>query len=151
MSIMRPTLEYVEHFAVKGFSTVTKNIDERSPETAKIPAVWQQYYLSPLSEQLPIVAVYTNFEEDENGCYMLTVGCPQDKNNSETNLIEIKTGHYLVFKNKGSMPEAVINSWKQIWDYFETENSYQRNFISDFEKYNEYDTVAIYIGVTKRD
>ncbi len=151
MSVIKPQLEYVEHFTVKGYSVVTQNSDEFSPETAKIPAVWQQYYSSPLSEKLPTVAVYSNFEADEHGFYMLTVGSVQDKNNVEANLVDVESGYYLVFKNKGTMPEAVINTWKQIWSFFEAESSYQRKFISDFEKYSESNIVTVYIGISKCD
>ena len=45
------------------------------------------------------------------------------------------------------MPSTVVETWKQIWDYFEVERNYQRNFISDFEAYSGSDKVAIYIGI----
>ena len=45
------------------------------------------------------------------------------------------------------MPLAVVETWKQIWNYFAVDNQYQRNFISDFEAYSGSDEVAIYIGI----
>ena len=46
------------------------------------------------------------------------------------------------------MPSTVVETWKQIWNYFETESDYQRSFISDFEAYSSPDKVAIYIGIS---
>ncbi len=51
------------------------------------------------------------------------------------------------FTGTGPMPSTVVETWKQIWDYFETESEYQRSFISDFEAYSGSDKVAIYIGI----
>jgi predicted transcriptional regulator YdeE len=143
----KPTLQYVESFAVTGFCTKTKNSEEFNPTTAKIPALWQQFYSSNLSNHTPVFGVYSDYESDASGFYTITVGVSDENEQANVNKKIINAGNYLVFSKKGPMPATVIDVWKQIWNYFSEENNYQRNFISDFEIYNGSDQVAVYIGI----
>lgn len=147
MKIIKPSIEYVENFTVTGISTNTINAQEKNPTTAKIPALWQQFYSSDLNQHALIYGVYSGYESDEQGSYTLTVGTAERKNRKNEHTVTIKTGNYLVFKDTGPMPITVINLWQQIWNYFSEEINYQRNFISDFEVYKGTDQVAIYIGI----
>ena len=45
------------------------------------------------------------------------------------------------------MPTVVVETWKGVWEFFETNTEYRRNFISDFEVYNDSEQVTIYIGL----
>lgn len=56
-------------------------------------------------------------------------------------------GNYLVFHGTGPMPAMVVETWKRVWEFFETNTEYRRNFISDFEAYSGPDQIAIYIGL----
>lgn len=47
----------------------------------------------------------------------------------------------------GPMPATVVETWKQVWAFFETNTEHQRNFFSNFEVYSGSDQVAIYIGL----
>ena len=64
---------------------------------------------------------------------------------------ELNAGHYLVFQGVGPMPLAVIETWQRIWNYFTTNDEYQRRYLSDFEIYNAPDEVTIYIGINNVD
>jgi predicted transcriptional regulator YdeE len=149
MSSIPPTLKYVEGFTVIGLSTKTQNTDEFNEKTAKLPSLWQQFYSSDLAANANIFEVYSDYESDANGLYTVTVGITDNGNRTGTEFayVKIPAGNYLVFQGTGPMPATVVETWKKIWNYFETESNYQRSFISDFEAYSGSDKVAIYIGV----
>jgi len=147
MSSQPPTLKYVEGFTVTGLSTKTQNTDEFNEKTAKLPSLWQQFYSSDLAANANIFEVYSDYESDANGFYTVTVGVTDDSELAEFGSVKIQAGNYLVFQGTGPMPSTVVETWKQIWDYFEAESNYQRSFISDFEAYSGSDKVAIYIGI----
>jgi predicted transcriptional regulator YdeE len=140
-------VKYVEGFIVTGLSTRTRNTDEFNEKTAKLPTLWQQFYSSPLATNASLFEVYSDYESDANGLYTVTVGVTEDSKRTEFSSVEIQAGNYLVFQGTGPMPLTVIETWKQIWAYFETENEHQRSFISDFEEYKGSDEVAIYISI----
>lgn len=146
MSIV-PIVKYVEGFIVTGHSVRTKNKDEFDEKTAKIPSLWQKFYTNALVNNANIYGVYSNYESDANGPYTLTVGVESDPAQTQLSSVTIQAGHYLVFQNTGPMPATVIETWKQIWTFFETNTAYRRDFISDFEVYDGSDQVTIYIGL----
>ena len=147
MSSIPPTLKYVASFTVTGLNVRTQNSDEFNEKTAKLPSLWQQFYSSDLADNANIFEVYSDYESDANGLYTVTVGVTDDSKHTEFSSVEIQAGNYLVFQGTGPMPSTVVETWKQIWDYFEIESEYQRSFISDFEAYSGSDKVAIYIGI----
>ena len=143
----QPTLKFVDKFSVTGFSTRTQNIDEFNDKTAKLPKLWQQFSTSSLATQGTIFAVYSGYESNAEGLYTVTVGTLSDKKAGNFESVTIQKGNYLVFEGQGPNPHAVIETWKRIWEYFKTDNTCQRSFISDFEEYTSSETVAIYIGI----
>jgi len=147
MQYIPPILKHVEGFIVRGLSTRSQNCDEFTEQTAKLPSLWHRFSSSDLARHANIFGVYSDYESDANGLYTVTVGISSDDLNAQFNSVKVQTGSYLVFQDTGPMPSTVITTWKRIWDYFETNNEYQRNFISDFEAYNGTDEVAIYIGI----
>jgi len=112
-----------------------------------ISPVYKQFYSSDLAANANLFEVYSDYESDANGLYTVTVGVSDNKEDTEFDSVKIQTGNYLIFYGEGPMPSTVVETWKKIWDYFETEREYQRSFISDFEAYSGSDKVAIYIGI----
>ena len=147
MSI-QPTMKQVESFIVTGFSVRTQNSDEFNEKTAKLPSLWQQFYTSELAAtNANIFGVYSNYDSDANGPYTVTVCVESDYAQTQLTSVTIQAGNYLVFQGTGPMPATVIETWKQVWAFFETSTEHRRNFISDFESYSGPDQVAIYIGL----
>ena len=143
----QPTVKQIEDFIVTGFSVRTQNSDEFNEKTAKLPSLWQQFYTSELATNANIFGVYSNYDSDANGAYTVTVGVKSDHAQIQLSSITVHAGNYLVFQGTGPMPATVIETWKQVWTFFETNTEYRRNFISDFEAYSGSDQVAIYIGL----
>lgn len=139
--------KYIESFIVTGFSVRTKNSDEFNKKNARLPKLWHQFYTSDLAANTDIFGVYSNYDSDVNGFYTVTVGVASNTTQVQFSSTTIQAGNYLVFKGTGPMPATVIETWKRIWNYFETHRQYQRNFISDFERYSGSNQVTIYIGI----
>lgn len=134
---MQPTSVHIAAFFVSGHSVTTNNHDESDPATAKIAGLWSQFFATAPS--LPFYGVYSNYESDVTGQFDVTAGIGAKSG------IEIKEGRYLVFKARGPMPAAIIDTWSFIWRYFE-EHSIKRCFLTDFEAYGP-EGVDIHIGI----
>lgn len=145
--MIQPTMKQVENFIVTGFSVRTQNSDEFNEKTAKLPSLWQQFHTSELAANANIFGVYSNYDSDANGPYTVTVGVKSNHEQTQVSSVTIREGKYLVFQGTGPMPDTVVETWKQVWTFFEKNTEYQRNFISDFEAYSGPDQVAIYIGL----
>lgn len=142
-----PTVKQVESFIVTGFCVRTQNRDEFNEKTAKLPNLWQQFYTNERATNANIFCVYSSYDSDANGSYTVTVGVESSHAQTQLSSVTIKAGDYLVFQGTGSMPAIVVETWKRVWEFFETNTEYRRNFISDFEAYSGPDQVAIYIGL----
>lgn len=144
--LIHPVLKHVDSFTVTGFMVRTQNSDEFDQETAKLPQLWQQFYSSDLITNPIIFGVYSNYESDANGHYSVTAGI-NNSNDPALHTIKVNSGNYLIFQGKGTMPQAVIETWERVWDYFTEGGLHQRCFMTDFEAYSNSDEVSIYIGV----
>ena len=142
-----PTVKQVESFIVTGFSVRTQNKDEFNEKTAKLPNLWQQFYASELATNANIYGVYSNYDSDANGFYTVTAGAESTDAQTELSAVTIQAGNYLIFQGTGPMPTTVVETWKRVWEFFEKNTEYRRNFISDFEAYSGSDQVEIYIGL----
>ena len=61
--------------------------------------------------------------------------------------VTLEAGDYLVFQGRGKMPETVVETWGQVWHYFENEDAPERAFLTDYEVFEGGDQVTIYVGV----
>ncbi|MCW8400332.1 effector binding domain-containing protein [Legionella sp. PATHC038] len=147
---IKPQQIKVEAFTVTGLSVRTKNADEFNSETAKLPELWQRFYASPISikSRSPIYGVYSAYESDHHGFYTVTAGVAiHDPEINDFDKLNIKKGNYLIFKNSGPMPNAIIEIWQAIWHYFDTQSTVARAYETDFEVYMEQEQCAVYIGI----
>ena len=141
----------IENLMLFGLSTVTNNKNESNPETAKIMKLWEDYEEKNIygatfnkSKKFDMYGVYSDYESDVNGDYKVTIAVEVTK---PKNAMIIKKQRYLVFKKEGELPEIVTETWKEIWDYFENEPKYERDYTIDFEKYSKENFVEIYISI----
>ncbi|KTD65070.1 GyrI-like domain-containing protein [Legionella shakespearei] len=144
-----PKLIPIDGLTVAGFSVRTMNKDEFKPETAKLPELWGRFASSGLMKgQTAVYGVYSDYESDASGFYTVTAGIPLSSSlDGEYETVSILPGHYLVFSDKGPMPQTVVQIWERVWNYFTENKGYKRNFFSDFELYTSEEDVAVYIGI----
>ncbi|KTD47861.1 Transcription activator, effector binding [Legionella quateirensis] len=156
MMYTEPRRVEVDRFNVTGLSVRTINCDEFSPDKARLPLLWEQFFSSGLAEtssdrlnNAAVFGVYSHYDSDENGYYTVTAGLDSTHLSSVLDLtqVEIKQGSYLVFEAQGAFPEVVVQTWERIWVYFRDNTVHKRAFQSDFEQYSGPNQIAIYIGI----
>jgi predicted transcriptional regulator YdeE len=154
---MQPTLVTVSPFVVRGLCVRTSNADEFDPARAKLPGLWGRFYGSGLmaapeqAQDAAVYGVYSDYESDANGFYDLTAGVAHEPSEATAaqplRTLQVQGGQYLVFAAQGAMPQAVIDAWGQVWEWFAREGEFVRAWQTDFEQYSGTDKVAIHIGV----
>jgi predicted transcriptional regulator YdeE len=145
-------LRLVTEKKINGISTRTNNAAEMGPN-GKIPALWQCF-----DESIPVdyrngervYGVYYNYESDHNGLFSVLAGFDGQSYPSNINIeqITIPQGKYLVFKQKGDMPQIAIDAWTEVWEYFTTEScKHRRLFLTDFEYYPNGNEIEVHIAI----
>jgi predicted transcriptional regulator YdeE len=149
----------IESIHVTGIETRTKNSDEMSGN-GKIPQLIQSFYRD-LLQKIPgrnenqILAVYTDYESDENGEYTYFIGARvKDLSQIPEGMVgrTIASARYHVIPSeKGKIPDIVLNVWQSIWQNSELKKI--RSFTTDFELYEgpcidpDHTRVDVYIAV----
>lgn len=120
-----------------------------NPQTAKIGQMWGKWFSTialTLPQDTKVYGIYTNYESDAFGAFDVIVG--SEVENSELEKVTLAEGNYLCFKAKGELPQAVIDTWGEIWAYFADKNCKEkRAFTADYELYLGESEAEIYIGV----
>ena len=155
----KPYLTTGNEMQAAGISIRTNNQQEMNPATARIGALWQQFFAEGISARIPhqaasgeILAVYTDYESDHTGNYTFAVTQPVTSLadlSAELYAVTIPASRYLVFRAAGPMPKALINTWLEIWQYFTEPGEHQRAYTCDVERHNsaEPDVVDIFVAV----
>ena len=141
----------IRKLMISGINTITNNELEMSEENGKIASLWEEYFEKDIykktfdkSKSDFMYGVYSNYESDITGNYKVTVGVEVTK---PKNALVIEDKKYLVFTKQGELPMIVVESWEEIWDYFDNNSTYERAFEIDFEKYAKEDEVEIYVSI----
>ena len=131
-----------------GLETRTRNQDERTPATTRIPLLWERFFKEQVAERVPhkatpahMLEIYTDYESDDHGVYSVLLAY------EVTDLTEVPTGMvartlpastYAVFtSDRGPLFQVVQQAWGQIWSMDEAQLGGQRAFRADFEVYHE--------------
>ena len=146
----------IESINIVGISVRTTNEDEMKEGTAKIPDLWEKFYSQILNQQVQgqiIFGVYSEYETDVNGKYMVTAGVEQTGKQTGTaklSEVKIEAGEYMVFEGKGDISTVVLETWGKVWEYFTSKKAaHQRRYTTDFEKYISSNQVEIYIAINQ--
>jgi predicted transcriptional regulator YdeE len=145
----------VKHLPSKtltGLKVRTCNGDEMNSDTGKITQLWQDFaelYGQHLTKNTKVYGVYTNYQSDVSGEFDVIACCDQPPIATENSVtVTTAAGNYLVFSSKGAMPDAVINLWGEIWQYFSSDDCrYSRTYQSDYEYYKSADEIEIAIAI----
>lgn len=146
-------LRFVSEKTISGLSTRTDNATEMSAN-GRIPGLWQSFDKSvPVDYKNGerVYGVYYNYESDHNGLFTVLAGFDGQSYppNIDIEKVIIPQGKYLVFTQKGEMPQIAINAWTQVWEYFTNENcEHQRLFTTDFEYYPNGNQIEVHIAIS---
>ncbi|PJZ45800.1 GyrI-like domain-containing protein [Leptospira brenneri] len=144
-----------------GIKTRTSNAAEISGN-GKIAALWGQFLGEGILSQIPNrmnpsewMAVYTEFESDENGEYTMFIGAAVERIESlPPNLfsLQIPRSEYTkVSTDWGPITNIGLEAWKKIWS--EEEYRKNRSYIADLEIYGvdaidpNHSRFDIYLGI----
>lgn len=132
----------IEGFQVIGISVRTINANGQAMQD--IEALWTRWWTEKIQEQIPnatstdIYALYTDYESDYTGAYTMIIGLPV------SSLEEIPEGfvsltvakdEYKKYLSKGKMPDAIMNTWMEIWQSTNLNRAYRVDFTIHGEKY----------------
>ena len=145
---METRIEERDGFTLMGSSIKTSNLNEANPTTMKIPGHWQKFTqegnlrtLAPLATSGALMGLYSGYETDHTGTYDLTIGTTvseTEKPIAGMRLIKVPSSRYVVFTTRpGKIPDVIIEGWKYIWDFFDSNDVYVRSYTGDFEVYDE--------------
>lgn len=134
---------------IHGLATRTKNTDEMNLDAQKIAPLWEKFYteiMPGITEGTALYGVYHNYESDADGVFDVLVG--SEERGDDLASVTLQEGRYLKFSVKGEMPQAIIDTWMQVWAYFEDPSIDERRvYETDFEHYISMNEADIYIGV----
>jgi predicted transcriptional regulator YdeE len=163
-AVQNPKIVQLQAFQVVGTWASTNNAKESGPD-AIIGKQWQQFIGEHLADKIPdridhdILAVYTDYTSDANGQYSFILGArvkPVVNPTVPEGMVvkSVPAGRYAVFSSeRGPIPKIVIDTWKRIWAYYQSDQNGQRAYQADFEVYDQRAAdpnnaqVDIYIGV----
>lgn len=145
-------IQSIQKFYVIGIATRTTNQNGQSAQD--IEALWGKFWGEEIQNQIPnkvsdeIYAVYTDYETDFTGAYTTIVGLAVSSlDNIPQGLvgITIETAVYQKNVSKGKMPEAVFNTWLEIWGNNElnSKRAYKADFTIHGQKYYDGDNAEV--------
>lgn len=124
-----------------GITVRTTNKDGQSARD--IGELWGQFYSQNLLETIPnklsndIYSIYTDYKSDFTDEYTTIIGLQVSSLDTiPSGLIgrQFPTETFEVFTAQGEMPQAIMNTWLDIW---QRDNELQRKYTYDFEFYGE--------------
>lgn len=122
------------------FYGVTKRLSNQ--ELDNLGAFWQQ--TGPKLPQDTVIAMYHNYESNEEGTYDLTIGSTTQFPETEVHQTVKQT--YMIFAVPNSNVEGVQQVWQYIWEHPEI----GRSFTTDFEYYHKDGTIEVYIAINDK-
>lgn len=134
-------MEQIENFKIIGIEIETTNENGKSAED--LGKLWGQFYGDNVPSKIPnkisdeIYSIYTDYESNYKGKYKTIIGqkvSSLDKVPNELIGREFNGGKYRKFVAKGQMPNAVVESWQEIWA---KDKELNRKYTADFEVYGE--------------
>lgn len=128
-------------FKIIGISTRTTNQNNQSAED--LGKLWSQFYAENIFDKIPnkvsndIITIYTDYVSDYTDAYTTIIGVQVSTlENIPDGLIgrEFEAENFQQFTAKGEMPNAVVNTWMDIW---KRDNELNRKYTYDLEVYGE--------------
>jgi predicted transcriptional regulator YdeE len=157
-------MEQLSEILLVGKSARTNNKNESDINTAKIGQTIQEFFSKNSQELIlnkknpgTLYSVYTDYESDHTGDYTYFVGEEvtsfENVDEKLATLIVPAQNYIKITTEQGKLPEVVINKWQEIWQMTDSDFGGKRNYLADFEVYDEKSrnpqdaSVDIFIGV----
>ncbi len=136
--------QHISQFNIIGIAVRTTNANGQSG--IDIEALWDKFWKGEIHRQIPnkvdndIYAVYTDYETDYTGAYTTIIGASVSSLEQIPDGfvgISIEANQYENFISKGKMPEAIFNTWIEIWEdeALHSRRAYHADFTIHGEKY----------------
>ncbi|UJH66610.1 GyrI-like domain-containing protein [Allomuricauda sp. SCSIO 65647] len=150
---------HIDSFYVVGIAIQSTNEGEKS--VADMGKLWGRFYSEGISKKIPnkeseaIYSIFMDYESDYTGKYTALIGHKvQSLEKIPEGMIgrEIIGCTYQKFISKGKMPDAIVDTWKEIW---KKDAELNRKYRNDFEVYGdksdqgENSEVEIYLSINK--
>ena len=144
-------------FKIIGIATRTSNSSGKAAED--LGALWGRFFEEQVGAKISgklnddIYAIYTDYESDYTGDYTCLIGYQVSSfENVAEGLVarEFDGGRHIKFVAAGKMPEAVVETWQEIWA---KDSELDRKYSADFEVYGaksqqgDHSEVEIFIAV----
>jgi predicted transcriptional regulator YdeE len=129
----------LDAFDVVGISVRTSNQDGQSKRD--ISRLWEEFYGKNIigaiigRESNDIYCIYTGYVSDAMGPYTCMVGCKVDRSSTTPEGLQrltIPGGKYQQYISIGKIPQAVLNTWMEIW-----QSDADRKYGVDFDVYGQ--------------
>jgi predicted transcriptional regulator YdeE len=134
---MNQTLITLPTFYVIGISVRTTNQNAQARQD--IGLLWKMFMSKPIGASIhnklsdDIYCLYTDYESDYMGRYTTILGYQvSDLENIPDGLVgkKVETNEYQVFTSKGKLPDALGETWMNIW-----KSPINRKYATDFDVY----------------
>ncbi len=128
-------------FKIIGISIRTTNENNKSQED--LTKLWGQFYAENILEKVPnkisneVFSIYTDYKSDFTEDYLTIIGVPVSTLEEIPNGLigrEFQSDNFQKITAKGKMPNAVVNTWIDIWN---RDKELNRKYSYDFEVYGE--------------
>lgn len=149
---------YKPAILIIGIDCRTSNAPGAAPQD--IPKLWGRFYGEDILSQIPnkvsheVIALYCDYEGDYTQPYSVLIGCPVSSVDAIPQGMAAKTipaSFYALFRAIGEHPQALIETWGNIWQ----QPSLERTYTGDYEVYSEKlfskspQEVEVYVAVQK--
>jgi predicted transcriptional regulator YdeE len=138
-------LRDVEKLTIVGISDRVSNA-----EPHKIGDLWRRFRAMGDGAAIPertsaaAYAVYCEYEGNHTQAFTALIGCavaPDAAVPEGMRKIVIEAGRFAVYRPVGEMPQAVFDTWAEIWG-----TPLARRYQADFDRYGD-EGVSIHVGV----
>ena len=128
-------------FKIIGISLRTTNKNNQSQQD--LGNLWTRFFSENITNKIPnkvsgnIITIYTDYKSDFTDEYTTTIGIPVSTlDEIPPGLIgrEFEGDNFQKFTVKGEMPNAVVNTWIDIW---KRDKELNRKYTYDFEVYGQ--------------
>lgn len=134
-------MKKIDGFSIIGISVRTTNKSNQAAQD--LGKLWEKFYGENVFGKIPnklnddIYSIYTDYTSDYTEDYTAILGCQVDSLEDVPDKLigrEFASENFEVFLAQGKMPDAVVNSWIDIWH---KDKELQRKYTYDFELYSK--------------